>query len=188
MKKALILAPIMASILAGCGTFSSKDPYERRVDEAVKRQEKIVDRSLSQAPKWMTELPQSNSAVYAAGTAVSADFSMSEDKAKAIALGKICIAAGGTVDKQTKVFIMDTATGSSESSEMAIRSKCNDVDVTGAVIHDIKRVPENGRYRTYVLVALPSGEANQLRRDKLVEQQSRTAETRSREAFKEMSR
>jgi hypothetical protein len=113
---------------------------------------------------------------------------MSEDKAKAIALGKICIAAGGTVDKQTKVFIMDTATGSSESSEMAIRSKCNDVDVTGAVIHDIKRVPENGRYRTYVLVALPSGEANQLRRDKLVEQQSRTAETRSREAFKEMSR
>lgn len=185
MKKTLILLPLVAS-LAACGTFSSKDPYERRADEMREQREKLVERSLDKAPKWMTELPQSTGAVYAAGTAVSGDFSMADDKAKTIALGKICIAAGGTVDKQSKVFIMDTQNGSTEASEMAIRSMCQNVDVTGAVVHDIKRMSEGGRYRTYILVALPIGEANQLRQQKVNEQLARTSEARSREAFREL--
>jgi hypothetical protein len=185
MKKTLILIPLVAS-LAACGTFSSKDPYERRADEIREQREKLVERSLDKAPKWMTELPKSTGAVYAAGTAVSGDFSMADDKAKTIALGKICIAAGGTVDKQSKVFIMDTQNGSTEASEMAIRSMCQNVDVTGAVVHDIKRMSEGGRYRTYILVALPVGEANQLRQQRVNEQLSRTSEARSREAFREL--
>jgi len=185
MKKTLLLLPLVAS-LAACGTFSSKDPYERRADEMREQREKLVERSLDKAPKWMTELPQSTGAVYAAGTAVSGDFSMADDKAKTIALGKICIAAGGTVDKQSKVFIMDTQNGSTEASEMAIRSMCQNVDVTGAVVHDIKRMSEGGRYRTYILVALPIGEANQLRQQKVNEQLARTSEARSREAFREL--
>jgi hypothetical protein len=185
MKKTLILLPLVAS-LAACGTFSSKDPYERRADEMREQREKLVERSLDKAPKWMTELPQSTGAVYAAGTAVSGDFSMADDKAKTIALGKICIAAGGTVDKQSKVFIMDTQNGSTEASEMAIRSMCQNVDVTGAVVHDIKRMSEGGRYRTYILVALPIGEANQLRQQRVNEQLARTSEARSREAFREL--
>jgi len=185
MKKTLILLPLVAS-LAACGTFSSKDPYERRADEIREQREKLVERSLDKAPKWMTELPKSTGAVYAAGTAVSGDFSMADDKAKTIALGKICIAAGGTVDKQSKVFIMDTQNGSTEASEMAIRSMCKNVDVTGAVVHDIKRMSEGGRYRSYILVALPIGEANQLRQQRVNEQLSRTSEARSREAFSEL--
>jgi len=185
MKKTLILLPLVAS-LAACGTFSSKDPYERRADEIREQREKLVERSLDKAPKWMTELPKSTGAVYAAGTAVSGDFSMADDKAKTIALGKICIAAGGTVDKQSKVFIMDTQNGSTEASEMAIRSMCQNVDVTGAVVHDIKRMSEGGRYRTYILVALPVGEANQLRQQRVNEQLARTSEARSREAFREL--
>jgi hypothetical protein len=185
MKKALVLLPVVAALTA-CGTFSSKDPYERRADELREQREKLVERSLDKAPKWMTELPKSTGAVYAAGTAVSGDFSMADDKAKTIALGKICIAAGGTVDKQSKVFIMDTQNGSTEASEMAIRSMCKNVDVTGAVVHDIKRMSEGGRYRSYILVALPIGEANQLRQQKVNEQLSRTSEARSREAFSDL--
>jgi len=185
MKKALVLLPVVAALTA-CGTFSSKDPYERRADELREQREKLVERSLDKAPKWMTELPKSTGAVYAAGTAVSGDFSMADDKAKTIALGKICIAAGGTVDKQSKVFIMDTQNGSTEASEMAIRSMCKNVDVTGAVVHDIKRMSEGGRYRSYILVALPIGEANQLRQQKVNEQLSRTSEARSREAFNDL--
>lgn len=185
MKKTLVLLPLVAALTA-CGTFSSKDQFEKRADEHRERQEKIVERSLDKAPKWMTDLPKSPNAVYAAGTAVSSDFSMADDKAKLIALGKICMAAGGEVDKQSKVYIMDTQTGSTESSEMAIRGLCRKVDVTGAERVEIKRMNEGGRYRTYVLMALPTGDANQLRKDKLNEQLVKTAETRSREAFKEL--
>lgn len=183
MKKALVLLPIVA-MLAACGT--TRDPYERRADEQRERQEKLVERSLDKAPKWMTELPKSSSAVYAAGTAVSADFSMADDKAKLIALGKICMSAGGEVDKQSKVFIMDTQSGSTETSEMAIRGMCRKVDVTGAERVEIKRMPEGGRYRTYVLMALPIGDANQLKKERLNEQLAKTSEARSREAFKEL--
>jgi hypothetical protein len=186
MKKAFLVLPIVMALTA-CGSMS-KDPYEKRADAERERRNEMVERSLDKAPKWMTELPKSNTAIYAAGTAVSADFSMADDKAKLIALGKICMSAGGEVDKQSKVYIMDTQSGSTETSEMAIRGLCRKVDVTGAERVEIKRVSEGGRYRTYVLMAMPYGEANQLRTTKANEQLARTSEARSREAFKELDK
>jgi hypothetical protein len=185
MKKAILLIPIVAS-LAACGTFSSKDPYERAAEREVERRDKLIEQSLDKAPKWMTEVPVSESAIYAAGTATSGDFSMADEKAKTIAFGKICITAGGEVDKQSKVYMVDTQGGSSETSETAIRSMCRKVDVTGARIHELKRTSEGGRYRTYVLVALPMGDANLLRKAKVNEEIQRSTDVRSREAFREL--
>jgi hypothetical protein len=63
---------------------------------------------------------------------------------------------------------------------------CPSVDITGTEIKEVKRVSEGGRFRTYVLLALPTGDANQLRkrRDQLVLKQR--AEKRQAEVFKEM--
>jgi hypothetical protein len=69
MKKTLLLIPIVA-MLAACGT---TDPYGKRADYERERQEKYVERSIDKAPKWMFELPISNSAVYENGTAISGD-------------------------------------------------------------------------------------------------------------------
>lgn len=184
MKKFLILAPVVAA-LVGCGSMS-KDPYTKQAEQNQKAREAAVERSLDKAPKWMTDVPKSASAVYAAGTAISGDFSMADSKAQNDALGKICIAAGGTVDRQSKTFIMDTQNGTTEASELAIRSRCANVDVTGAVIHEIVRIQEGTRYRVYVLMALPLGEANQLRQTKVNEQLMKNSEARSREAFREL--
>jgi hypothetical protein len=182
MKKALIILPI-AMALTACGT---TDVYQKRADQARERQERYVERSIDKAPKWMTELPKSTGAVYANATAVSGDFSMADEKAKVIALGKICISAGGEVDKQSRVFRNDVNETSNENSEMAIRSMCRKVDVTGAEIAEIKRVSEGPRYRTYVLMALPMGEANQLKKDKINAELSRSTAHRATEAFKEL--
>ena len=62
-----------------------------------------MERALDQAPKWMRELPKSTSAVYQNGTAVSQDMGMSANKAKTMAFGKICMAAGGQVNQQSKI-------------------------------------------------------------------------------------
>jgi hypothetical protein len=182
MKKALLVLPI-AMALTACGT---TDVYQKRADEARERQEKYVERSIDKAPKWMTELPKSTGAVYANGTAVSGDFSMADEKAKVLALGKICMSAGGEVDKQSRVFRNDVNETSNENSEMAIRSMCRKVDVTGTEIVEIKRVSEGARYRTYVLMALPLGEANQLKKDKVNLELSRNTAQRATEAFKEL--
>ena len=158
MKKHLLVVPVVA-LLAACGT---TEKFEKRAEYENKRQEKYVERTIDKAPKWMTELPESKSAVYAHGPGISRDFSMADEKAKLIALSKICMAAGGEVDKQSKMFMSDTDDVSVERSEMAIRAMCRGTDISGAEIVEIKRISEGSRYRSYALVALPLGEANAL--------------------------
>ena len=184
MKKILTLLPVVA-VIAACSS-APKDAYERRAYEEQKRTAENVERTLDRAPKWMTELPESKSAVFANGTAASLDFSMADWKAKMIALGKICIAAGGTVSQQGKIFMQDSADTSVEISELAIKTMCPAVDVTGVEVREIKRIQEGSRYRSYVLVALPTGDANPLQKRKDIQAQQRRAAQRSTEAFREM--
>lgn len=184
MRKILALIPVVA-VLAACSS-APKDPYERRAYEERQRQEKYVERSLDKAPKWMTELPSSTSAVYANGTSASGDFSMADYKAKMIAFGKICVAAGGSVSQQGKIFMQDTSTATYETSELAIRTMCPNVDVTGVEVKEIKRVAEGNRYRTYVLVALPTGDANPLQKRRDQQRLQNRSETRSSAAFREI--
>lgn len=182
MKKILTLIPVVAALTA-CGT---TDVYQKRADEARERQEKYVERSIDKAPKWMTELPKSTSAVYANGSAVSPDMAMADEKAKIIAFGKLCMSAGGEVDKQSRVFRADVGESSNENSEMAIRSMCRKVDMTGAEISELKRISEGTRYRTYVLVAMPFGEANALKKEKVDADIRKNTARRSVEAFNEL--
>ena len=184
MKRILALTPLVMAVTA-CGTFSS-DPYEKRAERERERQEQYVERALDKSPKWMTELPRSTSAVYQNGTAVSRDLGMAVNKAKTMAFGKICMAAGGQVSQQSKIFMQDSDNASTEHSELAIRSVCPSVDISGVEVVDTRTVSEGSRFRSYVLVALPTGEANaiQTRRDQ--QAQRRQAETRSREAFREL--
>jgi hypothetical protein len=185
MKKLIIVSSILAA-LVGCSTTS--DPYQKRAEVEQEKREKNAERALDKAPKWMTELPKSTGAVYANGTAVSGDFSMADEKAKTIAFGKICMAAGGEVDKQSRVFISDVGDTTTENSETAIRSMCRKVDVTGAEITEIKRITENGRFRSYVLVALPIGDANVLRKTKVQDELYKNTANRATAAFKELDK
>jgi hypothetical protein len=184
MKQVLLVAAV-AAVLAGCAG-TSNDRYERRADAERDRQTAYTERAISQAPKWMVKLPESTTAVYANGSAVSPDMSMAADKAKLVAYGKICMAAGGTVDQRNTMFRTDTETSSVEKSELAIRGVCQKVDISGAEIVEVKTIAEGIRFRTFVLVALPTGEANaiQKRKDQIRTQES--AQKRSDQVFREM--
>jgi hypothetical protein len=185
MKKALVLLPIVAALTA-CGTTSS---FDKRADQARERQETYVARSLDKAPDWMSKLPENTpNVVYASATAVSGDMGMADEKAKVIALGKICTSAGGTVDKTSKVYMLDSGNTTQERSEMAIRSKCRQIDVTGVEAVKIQRIAEGTRYRTYVLVALPLGDANILKREKQADADRSATKENSDKAFKEIDR
>lgn len=183
MKNIIALA-VVAS-LAAC-TSVPKENYEKKAYEENQRQEKSVASAIDNIPKWMKVMPTSDSAVFATGTAVSNDLSMSEWKAKMFAFGKICIAAGGKVDQQGKIFTQENNEFSNETSEMAIKTMCPSVDVTGTEVREIKQVAEGNRYRTYVLVALPTGDANllQKRKDRLAA--AARSDRRSQEAFKDL--
>lgn len=172
--KNLVAVSTLAILLSACGSTKYG-----QFDQQNERQAKQMAMAIDQAPKWMTKLPKSENAVYENGTATSIDMAMADMKAKAIAYGKICTAAGGSVRSQTKIFRADNGEASVEQSEMAIRSMCKDIDITGVETVEMKHVAEGNRIRTYVLVALPIGSANVLKSTK-------DALERAPEAFKEL--
>jgi hypothetical protein len=184
MRKLLILLPVVA-LVAACSS-APKETYDRRAHEIEQKREQYAERAIDKAPKWMTELPKSNTAVYANGTAVSGDFSMADEKAKTIAFGKICMAAGGEVDKNSRMFRADVGEQSVENSSIAIRSMCRTVDVTGAEVVEIKRLSEGSRFRSYVLIALPTGAANPMQQRRDQNRAQRSVQAQSDAAFREL--
>lgn len=185
MKKSVfsLLAVSSVFLLSACGT---TDVYDKRAEKILERQIERVEVAIDEAPKWMKDLPKSSSAVYAAGTSVSGSMSFSKTKAVTIAYSEICMAAGGKVDQQTKIFQSDSDSSSTERSETAIRSFCNGVDISGAEIVETKQVAEGSRFRTYVLVALPIGEANAIQQLNDKRKNEKIAVGRSQQAFNEM--
>lgn len=185
MKKALILIPIVA-LLTACG---STDPYGKRADAERERMDKRVERTIDKAPDWMIKVPTSKSAIYSAGTSSSGDYSMALHKAKAEAYGKICMTAGGSASQRTKIYKADSGSTTSEVSEMVIRTACKEVDITGVEVADKKIINEgSGYYRAYVLVALPTGDANVLKRAKDQQRVNELAAQRAPDAFKELDK
>ena len=170
-------------MLAACGT---TDPYGKRAEQQRTIQTKSVERTIDKSPDWMIKVPTSSSAVYAAGTSSSGDYSMAVHKAKADAYGKICMTAGGTTSQRTKIYKTDTADASSQVSEMIIRTACKEVDITGVEVSDKKIIADGNRYRAYVLIALPTGDANVLKKAKNQQRLNEITAQRAPEAFKEL--
>jgi predicted acyltransferase (DUF342 family) len=183
MKKVLLVLSI-GVLLTACS--SNKDIYSQRAAAERERQEAAVDRVLDQMPKWFVEVPKSKDALYAAGDGVSGSLSGALGNARANAFETICQSAGGTVRSQTKVFRTDTEKSSQSVTTTAIRNMCPDVDVTGAEIKDHKIIRDGNRYRAYVLVALPLGDANVLARTKESDRLARGAMSERDKAFKEL--
>jgi len=184
MKKTLLLIPIVA-ILSACGT---TDPYGKRADMERERQEKYVERAIDKAPKWMFQVPSSTSAVYEAGTGKSTDFSYADMLAKDDAYRKICMTAGGTMSMRNKVYRTEGENSATAVNEMVSKSSCDKVDLTGVEMKEIKRISEGKWFRTYVLVALPTGDANILKRAKEQQKLQEMAMQRAPEAFKELDK
>jgi hypothetical protein len=175
MKK-LIIVTAVASLLSACG--STGKQYSQ-FNEQNAHQEKYVSQAIDRAPEWMTRLPKSANAIYQSADESGASMSSAKMFAEAKAYAKICTAAGGKVRSQTKFFETDNGSSSSRSSEIAIRSLCPDVDITGVQTVETVFLREGPRVRAMVLVALPIGSANVLKSQK-------EAAARAPEAFREL--
>jgi hypothetical protein len=141
---------------------------------------------IDNVPEWFVDVPKKDSVIYAVGDGVSGSLSGAIGNARANAFEGICQAAGGRVRSQTKVYRQDTEASSTSVTTTAIRNVCPDVDVTGANVEKRHVIRDGNRFRAYVLVALPVGEANKLARQKQMDKlQERAMANRDRE-FKEL--
>ena len=176
MKK-LAMAVAVTGVLTACGTSGTNYSAMYSGQDSLKTAQ--MNSAIEQAPVWMSKLPKAPGYIFENGTATSGDFAFADIKAKAIAYSKICTAAGGKIRQQTKIFKSDSGDASLDQSELAIRSMCADIDITGVETVEMKHVSEGNRIRTYVLVTLPLGDKNVLKATK-------DAQARAPEAFKEL--
>ena len=153
MKK-LVIVTAVAGVLTACGTSGTN--YSAQYSNQNSMQSAQMANAISQAPEWMSKLPKAPGYVFENGTATSTDFGFADIKAKTIAYSKICTSAGGKVRSQTKLYRADNGDAGTESSELAVRSMCADVDISGVETVEMKHVADGNRIRTYVLVALPT--------------------------------
>lgn len=176
MKKVAITLAV-TGILTACGTGGTNYSAMYSGQDSLKTAQ--MNSAISQAPEWMSKLPKAPGYIFENGTATSSDFGFADMKAKAMAYAKICTAAGGKIRQQTKIFKSDSGDVGVDQSELAIRSMCADIDITGVETVEMKHVSEGNRIRTYVLVTLPLGDKNVLKSTK-------DAQARAPEAFKEL--
>jgi hypothetical protein len=109
--------------------------------------------------------------------------------AKNDAYGKLCMTAGGKTAQQTKTYSSEGENSRTQINERTTKSFCPNVDLTGVEQSQIKRIiTPNGKINTYILVALPTGDANILRKAKEAHAEREIAMKRAPEAFKELER
>ena len=172
MKKLAIVVAV-TGVLTACGTSGTN--YSAQYNQQSNQNSAQMANAISQAPEWMSKLPKAQGYIFENGTATSTDFGFADIKAKTIAYSKICTSAGGKVRSQTKLYRADNGDAGTESSEMAVRSMCPDVDISGVETVEMKHVADGNRIRTYVLVALPmNGRSN------------KDVKAAAKEAFKEL--
>jgi hypothetical protein len=176
MKKLAIVLGT-AAVVSACGTSGTN--YSAQYSNQNSFQTAQMASAIKEAPTWMSKLPKAAGYIFENGTATSPDFGFADIKAKTMAYAKICTAAGGKVRSQVKMFRSDNGDASTDQSEMALRSMCPDVDITGVETVEMKHVSEGNRIRTYVLVTLPLGDKNVLK-------SAKDAAARAPEAFREL--
>ena len=153
MKK-LVIVTAVAGLLSACGSTGTN--YSSMYSNSNNLQSAQMSNAISQAPEWMSKLPKAPGYIFENGTATSSDFGFADIKAKTIAYSKICTGAGGKVRSQVKMYKADNGDVGTEQSEMAVRSICADIDISGVETVEMKHVADGNRIRTYVLVALPT--------------------------------
>jgi hypothetical protein len=153
MKK-IVIATAVAGLLSACGSTGTN--YSSMYSGHNQVQVAQMSSAIEQAPPWMSKLPKAPGFIFENGTATSSDFGFADIKAKTIAYSKICTGAGGKIRSQVKMYKADNGDTGTEMSEMALRSMCADIDISGVETVEMKHVAEGNRIRTYVLVALPT--------------------------------
>lgn len=186
MKKALVLLPMVAALTA-CGTFSSKDPYEKRAEAQMEFRNDQLKKVQKSTPSWFHKTPTaSTSAIYGAGSASSTNQWMALDNAKVLAKASICASVDGGVSKKSKIYLSNTGGEAVEVSETAIVEKCRVADMSGVEVTKQESDVVNGKFYYWVEIAFPLGEANIIKTQKRQDAERAQAIVGSKQLFKEI--
>lgn len=138
----------------------------------------VVKDNVDVIPKWFTEMPSDDKAIYAVGTSVTPDLQLSVDMATMSAKTTLADRINGRVSSQAKSFISKIGSDETDTAVLSEIEKTTsnliaDVDVAGYKVAESKVVSSGTQYRVYVLLEYSDLQAqkilmNRLRKDRLL--------------------
>ena len=160
MKRNVIAIAALALAISACSTTPK---VEAQAPQLTPNQATLVT-----VPGWYKAQPKNtDTELYAVGTARSNDLSMVEHKAVLDAQSKLAFKLGGEVSALTKDYKSDVNGVYDQKTEQSTQRFANDVKMSGYTIIERIVVTEGTGFRSYVLLKFPLGGANIVARDNL---------------------
>ena len=190
MKKLAFLA-ITALTVVGCAnkpTVATTDTGVIKPDAVTVATVVDAPRSNTGAPNWFIQLPAStDQLVYGAGTATSSDEQMAYDKARTFAERKLVEEAYAVITTQTKSYRNDNGGNMQERFETFTRKNAQG-QIVGVQTVTSQSMFDGKKYKVYVLIKLPLGDANAREQAQIKAKNNKEAEYRARASEKSMDR
>ena len=187
MKKMVLLASAVA--LAGC---SGKVPPNTAMSEAeYKYRTAQVEEQIDSMPKWYTNIPKEEDAVYAVGTAKTPDLQLAVDIAVLSAKTTLADRVDSRIRSQLKTFkaklgTTDFDSNVAEEFEQVTRNLVADADVAGYTIKENVIVQNGTQYRAYVLLEYKNEVANRVIQTRLAKNNALLSKFKSTKAWQEL--
>lgn len=170
----VITLSIICALMTGC---SSMNPFAAKDDGTIASPTPAVKDPVTVAtpakltsppsidlPPWYVKAPASTQEfLYIAGTGISNDLTMSRQKALLDAQTMLASKLNGLIDAVIRQQRKDTGGDmSTDFTSASIRKRILDTSLTGWYLEDTKILAEDKKYRTFVLIRYPLGDANKL--------------------------
>ena len=192
----LTIATVLASSLglAACSTPKPGTPEAAAVQEKEIREQaaKAAKSTVEEAPKWMVQPPVDATAIFATGTANSADMQMAIDRANLAAKRELANQLNARLSSKMKEFVNEVG-GANDAQlnrqvEIATQNVVTDVNLAGFRREDSKVVAQGPQFRAYVLLRYPLGDANRILLNQVKKNSQIEAKVRASKAFQELEK
>lgn len=148
--------------------------------------ETATETTVESMPEWMTEPPASDTYLLGSGTALSRALQPAIDKAETRARGDIASSIEVQFEGLTKDFQEEVSSELLEQFTQVQREVVNQV-LIGTTVREQKVVEQSGRYRAYVLMQMPIGQASKELMARLRTNKALYTRFRATDAFEELN-
>lgn len=170
MKKGLIV--LTTALLVGCSSSGVKIASGTRDIETFK-ENKI------EFPKWYTEVPKEDNAIYATATEISSDLQYALDKSLFSAKREIAFKLQNSINQQVKEYVTETNYSKNEvtskETQRLVVADSKNVNMVGAQTIKSEVIREGNKYRAFVLVRYGLDESNKVHMNYVIKERRANA-------------
>ena len=185
--KIIIFVGIVCAVLAAC----TPPPVETARAAWVRQKAEVVSRAVEDIPEWFsTPREDETEAVFSVGTAIGPNLQLSYDRAILNAKRVLADRVDGLMSSKVKSFVAESGQNENKiftaEAERVVTNFMAEVNVAGYALERTDIQASYGRYRVYVMLRYPLGEANDIMMLKLRRSVESDSQERAENAFREL--